>query len=465
MVSKNDSEARTEYTLSELNGRIKGVIYEAFPSACWVRAEISDVRTNSMSGHCYLEFIEKDPVRGTLIAKARGSIWAKTFRMIKPYFEQTTGQSFVSGLKVLVKVSIEFHELYGYSLTVVDIDPTYTLGDLMRKRLEIIQRLKDEGVFSLNKELPFPLLPKRIAVITSATAAGYEDFMNQLLHNGAGYAFSVDLFAAVMQGDKTETSVIAALERVYENVDRYDVVVIIRGGGATSDLNSFDSYLLAAHCAQFPLPIITGIGHERDDTILDLVANVRMKTPTAVAEFLVGSMDTLATTLEDLQQRILQSVSTLLVSEKSKLQLIAHRLPGVAMSSISRNRSLLERASAQLPLQANSVIAKSRSVLERAIGQLPMQASSMLHYKKQEIEIMQQQLSKETVAFLLEKGKSLELAEQFIKMASPEYILQRGYTLTISNGKIVKDPSTLIVGSHITTRFAKGDVVSIVYRK
>ena len=190
--------------------------------------------------------------------------------MLKPYFELETGQVFASGLKVLVNVSVEFHELYGYNLTVWDIDPAYTLGDMLRKRMEIIRQLKSEGVFELNKELPFPILPRRVAVISSPTAAGYGDFLNQLMHNKAGYPFYVKLFPAIMQGERTEESVIAALDRIDRYRDCFDVVVIIRGGGATSDLNSFDSYLLAANCAQFPLPIVTGIGHERDDTIVDL---------------------------------------------------------------------------------------------------------------------------------------------------------------------------------------------------
>lgn len=228
---------------------------------------------------------------------------------------------------MLVKVSIEFHELYGYSLTVLDIDPAYTLGDMIRKRMEIIRQLKEEGVFTLNKELPLPTLPKRIAVITSPTAAGYEDFINQLANNKAGYPFYPKLFPALMQGERTEESVIAALDRVYRYADCFDVVVIIRGGGATSDLNSFDSYLLAANCAQFPLPIITGIGHERDDTILDMVAHTRMKTPTAVAEFLVGQMDKAAGEVEELQQDVCSLATDILSRQKNLLQLLGSRLP------------------------------------------------------------------------------------------------------------------------------------------
>ena len=262
-------------SLVELNQRIRMTLEQAFPDTYWVRAEMSDVRENGASGHCYLEFIEKDPRSGQLLAKVRGAIWAKTFRLLKPYFEMETGQRFVSGLKVLVRVTVDFHELYGLSLTVVDIDPAYTLGDMARKRLEIIRQLQEEGVFELNKELPLPLLPRRIALISSPTAAGYEDFMNQLTHNRAGYPFYVKLFPALMQGERTEESVIAALDRIYAHQELFDVVALLRGGGATSDLNSFDSYLLAANCAQFPLPILTGIGHERDDTVVDLVAHTR----------------------------------------------------------------------------------------------------------------------------------------------------------------------------------------------
>ena len=294
----NLSGEKEALSLLELNTRIRGALSRAFPETCWVRAEMSDVRVNTSSGHCYLEFVEKNAQTGQLVAKVRGSIWAKTFRMLKPYFEMETGQMFASGLKVLVKVSVEFHELYGLSLTVLDIDPAYTLGDMVRKRMEIIRQLQEEGVFTLNKELPFPLLPRRIAIITSPTAAGYEDFMNQLTRNKGGYPFYTKLFPALMQGERTEASVIAALDRIYQHQDLFDVVVIIRGGGATSDLNSFDSYLLAANCAQFPLPIITGIGHERDDTVVDLVAHTRMKTPTAVAEFLISRMDSVVSDLQ-----------------------------------------------------------------------------------------------------------------------------------------------------------------------
>ena len=427
-------------SLVELNQRIRMTLEQAFPDTYWVRAEMSDVRENSASGHCYLEFIEKDPRSGQLLAKVRGAIWAKTFRLLKPYFEMETGQRFVSGLKVLVRVTVDFHELYGLSLTVVDIDPAYTLGDMARKRLEIIRQLQEEGVFELNKELPLPLLPRRIALISSPTAAGYEDFMNQLTHNRAGYPFYVKLFPALMQGERTEESVIAALDRIYAHQELFDVVALLRGGGATSDLNSFDSYLLAANCAQFPLPILTGIGHERDDTVVDLVAHTRLKTPTAVAEFLIARMDQAAQTVEELQQTMTQSASVRLLQEKQRLQSYATRFPALVGQRMERNRTLLHQLGAKLPTMAQGFVERKRAMVDRLV----------------------MQLRNATTTHLAEKQRFLQLQEQFVRMASPDYILRRGYSLTLREGKIIKRAEELHVGEELITRFMDGEVKSII---
>ena len=427
-------------SLVELNQRIRMTLEQAFPDTYWVRAEMSDVRENGASGHCYLEFIEKDPRSGQLLAKVRGAIWAKTFRLLKPYFEMETGQRFVSGLKVLVRVTVDFHELYGLSLTVVDIDPAYTLGDMARKRLEIIRQLQEEGVFELNKELPLPLLPRRIALISSPTAAGYEDFVNQLTHNRAGYPFYVKLFPALMQGERTEESVIAALDRIYAHQELFDVVALLRGGGATSDLNSFDSYLLAANCAQFPLPILTGIGHERDDTVVDLVAHTRLMTPTAVAEFLIARMDQAAQTVEELQQTMTQSASMRMLQEKQRLQSYATRFPALVGQRMERNRTLLHQLSAKLPTMAQGFVERKRAMVDRLV----------------------MQLRNATTTHLAEKQRFLQLQEQFVRMASPDYILRRGYSLTLREGKIIERSEELQAGEELTTRFMDGEVKSII---
>lgn len=437
MPQKINEEENTPQSCSlyELTTQVRRTLEDSFADAYWVRAETSDVRVNAASGHCYLEFVEKSPETNQLIAKARGSIWARTFRLLKPYFELETGQAFTSGLKVLVKVTVEFHELYGFSLNVLDIDPSYTLGDMMRRRQEIIRRLQDEGVFNLNRELVLPELTRRLAVITSPTAAGYEDFTNQLLNNPQGYPFYIKLFPALMQGEKTEESVIAALDRIYEHRDLFDAVIIIRGGGATSDLNSFDSYLLAANCAQFPLPILTGIGHERDDTIVDLVAHTRLKTPTAVAAFLLERMDRVAGELSLLQQQLVQDAERILLAQRNFLQLLSTRFPERVLNRIERSRSELHRLAAALPSAVSTLLARQDKGLVQMKGRIRSAVENRCSREKQQ----------------------LQLAEQFIRMASPDYVLKRGYSLALKDGRIVKSPAGLALGDSLTVRWADGE--------
>ena len=407
-------------SLYELNGLVKRSIRSCLPDTYWVQAELSDVRTN-YSGHCYLEFVQKDAGGNNLIAKARGTVWSNIFKMLKPYFEQETGQSFTSGIKVLVEVSVEFHELYGYSLTVLDIDPTYTVGDMERKRREILRQLEEEGVIDLNKELEMPMLPQRVAVISSATAAGYGDFCNQLANNPRGYGFRTELFPAIMQGERVEESVIVALDAIYERMEEFDVVVIIRGGGATSDLSGFDTYALAANVAQFPLPIITGIGHERDDTILDMVAHTRVKTPTAAAEYLIACMDRVAERLDDLSYRLQQGVRNRLLWEHRRMESLKQRIPSAVYKRI----------------------ADAKYGLLTAQRDLQMASRQFLSIKKHRLELLQQGLND----------------------ALPEKQLARGYSITLKDGKAVKDASALKEGDMVTTLLHRGRLELEVKKK
>ena len=404
-------------SLYELNGLVKRSIRSCLPDTYWVQAELSDVRSN-YSGHCYLEFVQKDARGNNLIAKARGTIWSNVYKMLKPYFEQETGQAFVAGIKVLVQVSVDFHELYGYSLTVLDIDPTYTVGDLERKRREILRQLEEEGVIDLNKELDMPMLPQRVAVISSATAAGYGDFCNQLMNNPRGYGFHTELFPAIMQGERVEASIIAALDTIYNRMDEFDVVVIIRGGGATSDLSGFDTYELAANCAQFPLPIITGIGHERDDTVIDRIAHTRVKTPTAAAEYLIARMDKCADALDEMSARLMENVRRLLLWEHQRMERLRKRIPSAVYKRIADAKYGL--LSAQRDLQ--------------------MASRQFLSVKKHRLELLQQRLND----------------------ALPEKQLARGYSITLKNGKTVKDASILKDGDKLTTMFYQGQVESVI---
>ena len=373
-------------SLLELNSLVRRSLEQCLPDEYWIQAELSDVRSNT-TGHCYLEFVQKDPRSNNLVAKARGMIWNNIYRLLKPYFEESTGQLFTSGIKVLVKVTVQFHELYGYSLTVLDIDPAYTLGDMARRRREILLQLEEEGVLTLNKELEMPVLPQRVAVISSATAAGYGDFCHQL-------------------------------HRINARINEFDVVVIIRGGGATSDLSGFDTYLLAAACAQFPLPIITGIGHERDDTVLDSVAHTRVKTPTAAAELLIHQVTEVAEHLEELSVRLQQGAYMLLEQEQRRLEALQIRIPNLVHRKLADARF------------------------------------SLLAAKKD--------LSQVAKALLARQSHRLELLQQRIADASPDKLLSRGYSITIKDGKAVTDASSLKPGDRLTTRLLKGEVQSVV---
>lgn len=415
--SSEEGPGISSLTLLELNSLVRRSLEQCLPDEYWIQAELSDVRSNT-TGHCYLEFLQKDPRSNSLIAKARGMIWGNVYRLLKPYFEEATGQLFTSGIKVLVKVTVQFHELYGYSLTVLDVDPTYTLGDMARRRREILQQLEAEGVLTLNKELEIPLLPRRIAVISSATAAGYGDFCHQLQHNPRGFFFYTELFPALMQGDRVEESVLAALDRINARLNDFDVVVIIRGGGSTSDLSGFDTYLLAASCAQFPLPVITGIGHERDDTVLDLVAHTRVKTPTAAAELLIHRMMEAAEQLDDLSIRLQESVFSRL--EKERQRLIAYQ--------------------SRIPMMVGRRLSDARLFLLTA----------------------EKDLARATATLLARHRHRLELLQQRISDASPEKLLNRGYSITLKDGKVVTNASQLHSGDELVTRLAKGTVKSVI---
>lgn len=428
-------------SLLELNSLVRRSITSCLPDEYWVQAELSDVRVN-YSGHCYLEFVQKDATGNALLAKARGIIWANVFTRLRSYFERETGQAFVSGLKVLVKVTVDFHELYGYSLTVVNIDPTYTLGDMVRRRKEILRQLDEEGILTLNKELELPVLTQRIAVISSATAAGYGDFCNQLLHNSFGFVFYPRLFQAIMQGDQVEQSIIQALDRINATRDNWDMVVIIRGGGATSDLSGFDTYDLAANCAQFPLPIITGIGHERDDTVLDMISHTRVKTPTAAAEFLINHVRQTAQELETYEEVIYQEVPRLLQQEKQRLDSFITRIPGQVQMRLQRENFRQE---------------KFQNRMKTAWQSRLLQENYRLQLMPRLLSALQNRVQRET--------HRLELLAQRVDSASPEKLLKKGYSLTLLDGKVVTDASLLKPGDEVETRLAKGKFRSKVINK
>ena len=403
-------------TLLELNRLVREVIESEMPHEYWVEAELSECRESR--GHCYMELIEKDEHSATPIAKASAKCWAQKWMLVRPYFERTTGQRLAAGMKVLLKVYPQFHEAFGFSWIVTDIDPTYTMGDMARKRQEIIRQLKEEGVFELQKELELPVFSQRIAVISSETAAGYGDFCNQLSDNPYGFQFRTWLFPAIMQGEGTGQSIIVALEKIYTIINQFDCVVIIRGGGATSDMSGFDTLELAENVANFPIPIITGIGHERDESILDMVSHMRVKTPTAAAALLIDHLKIVLDTINNSQNSITRSVQQKLSTLNAQLLTVSEAIPRLFSIVKTRHEARLDAFGQKIPM-----------LIERRL-------TNTCH--------------------------QLEILEEKVKSLDPQLLLKRGYSITLHNGKAVRDPRQLRQGDEIETRLEKGTLKSII---
>ena len=426
-------------SLVELNQLIKQALSAQLQPTYWVVAEIGELRV-AQNGHCYLDLVEKGTDR--LLAKVRATIWAYTFRSLQSWFESITGEALRPGLKILAQVEVKFHELYGLSFNVKDIDAQYTLGERARRRREVIQQLIDEGVYEMNKALPLPVVPQRVAVISSPTAAGLGDFMNQLQHNRGGYRFEVQLFRASMQGDAAEASIVAALLAVYDCLEQrgpcFDVVVVIRGGGAQVDLDCFDTYGLATHIAQFPLPVITGIGHERDETVADLVAHTKMKTPTAVAEFLIDGLTAYDERLEGHRQRLERQTTHRLREQTYRLDSLQTTLRYALTSQLQQKQQHLAQRQAQLQYTTQAKLRQERERLTRWPEVLRSQTQHQL-------QRWQQQLATQ---------------EKVMTLVNPVSILRRGFTQTYVNGRLLTKAGKIAVGSEIRTLTAHQTLIS-----
>lgn len=402
----------TAHSLLYLNGIIQQTIKENFPTLIWIQTEISQLVEKN--GHAYIDFVEKDKLTDKIIAKSRAICWANTYAMLKPYFENTTNEKLRVGIKIMVAISVEFSELYGISLNIKDINPIFTIGEMANRRLEIIKKLETDGIFEMNKSLVFPPLMNRLAIISSPTAAGYDDFCNQLEQNPYQFHFYKKLFPAIMQGEKSEASIIAALDKIYAYSEHFDTVLILRGGGATTDLACFDSYPLATNIAQFPLPIICGIGHQRDISIADMVAHTSVKTPTAAAEFLIGKMLNCNDRLTQLTLRITQIVTEQLNHEKTQLNQFKTRLENCV--------KMIEM--------------KQRFEFQNLINKFIKIMNQKLQIAKAELDIL-----------------SLKIENN-----SPQRVLDKGYSLTFINGERMQSVTGVCEGDKWITYLADGSL-------
>ena len=425
-------------SLFELNSLVADVINTTMSRSYWVEAELSEVRENR--GHCYMELIEKNENSNVPIARASAKCWSNIWSAIKPYFIRITGQQIRAGIKVMLQVHAQFHPQYGFSWIVDDINPEYTMGDMMRKRQEIIRQLKEEGVYDLQKELSLPLFAQRIAVISSATAAGYGDFCNQLENNELGLYFHVELFPAIMQGDNVESSIIASLNHINNREEEFDCVVIIRGGGATADLSGFDTLGLAENVANFPLPIITGIGHERDESILDMVSYQRVKTPTAAAAYLINHLTSTLIRVESAQSTIIDYVKKALEIENMRIKHIG----------------------AQIPVLFSIVRTKQEARLESLFQRLFTASKELMKQSDFLLLSLQQRVQPAVRGRLSSEHHRLDVFEHRARLLDPTLLLKRGYSITLHDGKAIHNANDLKIGDTITTLLEIGQIESKV---
>ena len=455
------SSRHAQLSLYEVTQKIQVVVEENFDESFWVSAEISEIKENR-TGHCYLELVEKDLAGNQPKAKVRATIWAGVYRVIKPFFETAARVKLNSGIKILVLCHVNFHPVYGFSLNIQDIDPSYTVGDIEQKRKETIARLIAEGVFDMNRELEMPLLPKRIAIVSSPTAAGYQDFTDQLDSNSYGYTFHYKIFSAVVQGAEAEESVIDALNRINAEIEKWDVVAIIRGGGSQTDLSCFDSYALANHIAQFPLPVITGIGHEKDTTIADMVAYARLKTPTAAAEYIVNLFNEAEAFVISLKDRFLEVVELVVDEQVIIIQRAQNLLVPNVLKGINVENLHLQSISLSTKDIMRQQLNQSKSYLILRVQALNSEIKSLIKNEQLRIWLKCTSMIKDVRNVLSFANHGIEIKEKHLNALKPERVLNRGYSITLVNGKSVKSSINLSAGDEIETILHEGQVFSSV---
>src|SRR5664279_853989 len=451
-------------SLTELQLIIRDTLYMSFPDSYWVMAEISEINENS-AGHCYLELIEKNPDETNVRARVKAIIWSNRYRFLKAFFEDSTGEQLRNGIKILVKTRIEYHEVYGLSLIISDIDPAFTLGEMALKLQLIIKMLEQEGVFSMNKELPFPIAPQRIAVISSKNAAGYSDFVNHLTNNSYGYVFYTCLIESSLQGPDAERSIISALDKIALNSHLFDLAVIIRGGGSQSDLSWLDNYNIAYHVTQFPLPVVTGIGHDKDISVTDMVANTSLKTPTAVADFLIDSVAAAENHIIGISSEIIVASRLIIQKNRTRLETSGIRLFPLARIMMSQLKDKLStkiidviNTVKELVIKAGLIPADHKSRLFSRAGTIISESNIMLKRGNQRL------VTATTNLMGINNIKTSGL-ESKLTLLNPENILRRGYSITSVNGRILKSSEQIKQYDIIDTQLFEGILKSRIVEK
>ena len=453
-----------KFSLSEIQAIIRDTLYLSLPDNYWIIGEISEIRQNS-SGHCYLELVEKKRDETSIKARIRAVIWGNRYGFIKSFFENSTGETLREGLKVLIKGKIEYHELYGLSILITDIDPSYTLGEMAARRMQIIRRLEEEGVFGMNRELEIPIVPQRIAVISSSSAAGYTDFIDQLHSNSFKYIFYTVLFKAVMQGSETEQSLINSLNEIASKAELFDVVVIIRGGGSQTDLSWFDNYNIAYYITQFPLPVITGIGHEKDLSVADMVACKSLKTPTAVANFLIDSVNETENHILGLTAEIRTLTMDIVDKFRERIERSKNIISPLTKIMISDFRKSLADVSLEILKHGKGKIYSAGLTIAGHRSKLLSTSAALKAQKETYIRALKSGIVSKTGELLNRNTDKMIAISNNLNILNPENILKRGYTITSYKGKILKSSEILSPEDTIDTLFSDGLISSRVTEK
>ena len=451
-------------SLTELQLIIKDSLYMSLPDMYWVVAEISEIREN-YAGHCYLELIEKNPEEKNVTARVKAIIWNKRYRFLGPFFENITGESLKTGMKILVRIKIEYHELYGLSLIISDIDPSFTIGEMALKKQMIIRKLEEEGVFTMNMDMEFPGVPQRIAIVSSKNAAGYSDFVRHLNGNSYGYIFYTALFETVMQGPETEESVINSLARIADHPGLFDVVAIIRGGGSQSDLSWFDNYNIAYFVTQFPVPVLTGIGHEKDLSVTDMVAHKSLKTPTAVADFIIECMAEAENQLNEMSSEIAKGSLAIIEEYKDLTESFKIKLLPVTKLMISNQKEYLSNRIIEMINYGKEYILKAGLIPAGEKSKLSSAARAFLVGKQTQVDKDRTSLMRYSITVMANLKTRMEGLLNNLNILNPENVLRRGFTLTTVKGKILKSVSQVHKDDVIGTRFHDGKIESTVTGK
>jgi exodeoxyribonuclease VII large subunit len=443
-------------SLTELQEIIRKEVEDKFPQQVWVTAEVADFRIQG-NGHCYLELIEKEKRDDTISARVRAMIWAARAGFILPYFKSATGSNIEAGMKILVKVTVSYHPLYGLSLRISDIDPAFTLGEIALKRNLILKRLDEEGVTGMNREMTFPLFPERIAVISSESAAGYTDFINELSGNSKGYRFSVTLFQAIMQGKETSASVSSALDEIFSLSNKFDVVVIVRGGGSQADLSWFDDYDIAFMITQFPLPVITGIGHEKDLSVTDLVAYRHLKTPTAAARFIIDHTVETESYLNSLARDISRATTIILEERKQEAENLAKALKPATETLIRERSENFRGIAARIPALTGLMLNRQKLFITGYRNQMQKIIGRYLSEEGKFFGEYRGKLVRALNSLINSSENKLKFLDRNITNLSPDVLLKRGYSITRINGRALINTDNIKKGDRVNTTLGCGN--------